>query len=46
MGGRLDIVQSSTVRYIGLFLEDDPLDVPWSVIEHWPRSCRSRTRRW
>jgi hypothetical protein len=26
-------VQRSTVRYIGLFLED-PLAVPWSVVEH------------
>nr|WP_277611213.1 DUF4158 domain-containing protein [Streptomyces scabichelini] len=23
-----------TVRYVGRFLVDDPLDVPWSVVEH------------
>ncbi|MEV7445727.1 Tn3 family transposase [Streptomyces sp. NPDC091204] len=27
-------VQMCTVRYVGRFLVDDPLDVPWSVIEH------------
>ncbi len=27
-------VQMCTVRYVGWFLVDDPLDVPWSVIEH------------
>nr|WP_234349850.1 DUF4158 domain-containing protein [Streptomyces sp. WM4235] len=23
-----------TVRYIGRFLPDDPLDVPWAVVEY------------
>lgn len=23
-----------TVRYVGRFLVDDPLDVPWSVVDH------------
>ncbi|MEU2757360.1 DUF4158 domain-containing protein [Streptomyces albidoflavus] len=23
-----------TVRYIGRFLPDDPLDAPWPVVEH------------
>jgi TnpA family transposase len=27
-------VQMCTVRYVGRFLVDDPLDVPWPVIEH------------
>jgi TnpA family transposase len=27
-------VQMCTVRYVGRFLVDDPLDVPWSVVEH------------
>lgn len=27
-------VQMCTVRYVGRFLVDDPLDVPWAVIEH------------
>ncbi|MFJ1900516.1 Tn3 family transposase [Streptomyces sp. NPDC088115] len=27
-------VQMCTVRYVGRFLVDDPLDVPWSAIEH------------
>ncbi|MGK5546033.1 DUF4158 domain-containing protein [Streptomyces sp. URMC 127] len=27
-------VQMCTVRYVGRFLVDDSLDVPWSVIEH------------
>ncbi|MGW6483970.1 Tn3 family transposase [Streptomyces sp. NPDC055059] len=27
-------LQMCTVRYIGRFLPDDPLDVPWVVIEH------------
>ncbi|MBB4940024.1 TnpA family transposase [Streptosporangium album] len=27
-------VQMCTVRYVGRFLVDDPLDVPWSVIEY------------
>ncbi|WP_317441046.1 Tn3 family transposase [Streptomyces collinus] len=27
-------MQMCTVRYVGRFLVDDPLDVPWSVIEH------------
>jgi len=27
-------LQMCTVRYIGRFLPDDPLDVPWTVIEH------------
>lgn len=27
-------VQMCTVRYIGRFLPDDPLDVPWAVVEH------------
>ncbi|WP_234426253.1 DUF4158 domain-containing protein [Streptomyces kebangsaanensis] len=26
-------LQMCTVRYIGLFLTEDPLDVPWSVVE-------------
>ncbi|MER6599727.1 Tn3 family transposase [Streptomyces parvus] len=27
-------VQMCTVRYVGRFLVDDPLDVPWSVVEY------------
>ncbi|CAL9436346.1 Tn3 family transposase Tn3 [Streptomyces sp. enrichment culture] len=27
-------LQMCTVRYIGRFLPDDPLDVPWVVVEH------------
>nr|WP_229885650.1 DUF4158 domain-containing protein [Streptomyces tanashiensis] len=27
-------LQMCTVRYVGLFLGEDPLDVPWSVVEH------------
>jgi hypothetical protein len=27
-------VQMCTVRYVGRFLVDDPLDVPWPVVEH------------
>ncbi|MEU7028938.1 Tn3 family transposase [Streptomyces sp. NPDC046275] len=27
-------LQMCTVRYIGRFLPDDPLDVPWTVVEH------------
>lgn len=27
-------VQMCTVRYVGRFLVDDPLDVPWSVVDH------------
>lgn len=27
-------MQMGTVRYVGRFLVDDPLDVPWSVVEH------------
>ncbi|KJS52834.1 hypothetical protein VM98_28945 [Streptomyces rubellomurinus subsp. indigoferus] len=27
-------VQMCTVRYVGRFLVADPLDVPWSVVEH------------
>ncbi|WSW32547.1 DUF4158 domain-containing protein [Streptomyces canus] len=27
-------LQMCTVRYIGRFLPDDPLSVPWSVLEH------------
>ncbi|WKX69348.1 DUF4158 domain-containing protein [Streptomyces sp. XD-27] len=23
-----------TVRYVGLFLGEDPLNVPWPVVEH------------
>jgi hypothetical protein len=34
MGGRLGIVQRSTVRYIGTFLGDDPLAVPWEVVDY------------
>lgn len=39
-------VQMCTVRYVGRFLVDDPLDVPWSVTSTWPRSCGSRALRW
>ncbi|MEU3283114.1 DUF4158 domain-containing protein, partial [Streptomyces antibioticus] len=27
-------LQMCTVRYVGLFLGEDPLAVPWSVVEH------------
>ncbi|MFI8930472.1 Tn3 family transposase [Streptomyces sp. NPDC053474] len=27
-------LQMCTVRYVGLFLGEDPLDVPWTVVEH------------
>lgn len=27
-------LQMCTVRYVGLFLGEDPLDVPWPVVEH------------
>lgn len=27
-------LQMCTVRYIGRFLPDDPLDAPWRVVEH------------
>ncbi|WP_143678026.1 DUF4158 domain-containing protein, partial [Streptomyces rhizosphaericus] len=27
-------LQMCTVRYIGRFLPDDPLDAPWPVVEH------------
>jgi len=27
-------VQMCTIRYVGRFLVDDPLEVPWSVINH------------
>ena len=27
-------LQMCTVRYIGRFLPDDPLDVPWAVVEY------------
>nr|WP_307516916.1 DUF4158 domain-containing protein [Streptomyces sp. W4I9-2] len=30
----LDLVQRSTVRYIGRFLGEDPLAVPWEVVEY------------
>ncbi|KAK1180156.1 DUF4158 domain-containing protein [Streptomyces sp. NBS 14/10] len=33
-----------TVRYVGLFLED-PLAVPWPVIEHLGQELASRTSR-
>jgi TnpA family transposase len=33
-------VQMCTVRYVGRFLVDDPLDVPWSVIEHLAAQLR------
>jgi Domain of unknown function (DUF4158) len=29
-------LQMCTVRYIGRFLPDDPLDVPWVVVEYLP----------
>lgn len=33
-------VQMCTVRYVGRFLVDDPLDVPWSAIEHLAAQLR------
>jgi hypothetical protein len=33
-------LQICTVRYVGRFLVDDPLDVPWSVIEHLAAQLR------
>ncbi|MGW1404029.1 Tn3 family transposase [Streptomyces sp. NPDC002405] len=33
-------VQMCTVRYVGRFLVDDPLDVPWSVVEHLAAQLR------
>jgi len=33
-------VQMCTVRYVGRFLVDDPLDLPWSVIEHLAAQLR------
>ncbi|MBE1489580.1 hypothetical protein H4W31_005218 [Plantactinospora soyae] len=27
-------VQIGTVRYLGHFLTEDPLEVPWSAVEH------------
>lgn len=27
-------LQMCTVRYVGRFLPDDPVDVPWPVVEH------------
>jgi hypothetical protein len=33
-GHRLGMVQICTVRYIGTFLGDDPLAVPWEVVEY------------
>ncbi|WP_416211256.1 hypothetical protein [Frankia sp. Cas3] len=29
-----------TVRYVGRFLVDDPLNVPWSVVEHLSAQLR------
>lgn len=34
-------LRMGAVRYVGLFLGEDPLAVPWSVVEH----LVSRTRR-
>ena len=39
-------VQMGTVRYVGRFLVDDPLDVPWPVVEHLAVQLGSRTPRW
>jgi len=38
------VLQATTVRYVGLVLED-PLDVPWPVVEYrGPRLAESRVR--
>jgi hypothetical protein len=39
-------MQMCTVRYVGRFLVDDPLEVRGRSSSIWPRSCGSRTRRW
>lgn len=39
-------VQMCTVRYVGRFLVDDPLDVPWSVIEHLAAQLGIEDARW
>lgn len=39
-------VQMCTVRYIGRFLVDDPLDVAWSVIEHLATQLRIGDPSW
>nr|WP_322752472.1 DUF4158 domain-containing protein [Frankia sp. Cas3] len=33
-------MQMCTVRYVGRFLVDDPLNVPWSVVEHLSAQLR------
>ncbi len=38
-------LQMCTVRYVGLFLGEDPLEVPWPVAEHLAEQLRIEDRR-
>ena len=39
-------VQMCTVRYVGRFLADDPLDVPWPVVEYLAAQLRIEDASW